>query len=349
MSWAFRNARKEFGGACADWDQMNLESHNHILLDSDFIAPMIRYFANDNVLIAMNTGGTSAGIALLEKERRGWWRTFQPAQAPLGPVIMREPDDTGEVVFSLLRSLPGFALHLSISQQDPEYASVLPISGRADIETIDYVLTGRVEIKGTFDEYWASRSRNLRHHLARQRRRLDERGRTLELATEHAPGRVAACISEFGRLESKGWKGKEGTAVHEHNDQGKLYREILESFCSRGEGIIYQLLLDGKVIASELCLARRKMMVALKTSYDEDVGGLSPGLLMRYQILRQVYEKGEISAIEYYGRVRDWQTHWISSSRFMYHVNVFRNPLVARSRSVLRQVRQTLRPLLRRN
>ena len=95
------------------------------------------------------------------------------------------------------------------------------------------------------------RGTNLRHNLARRRRRMDEQKISLELKIHREPENVKECIGEFGRLESKGWKGKDGTAIHEDNAQGRFYREMLEAFCERGEGVIFQWCLDGKVAASE--------------------------------------------------------------------------------------------------
>jgi hypothetical protein len=150
---------------------------------------------------------------------------------------------------------------------------------------------------------------------------------------------VIGAVREFGQLESKGWKGQEGTAIEEGNPQGRFYREVLEAFCAAGEGMIYQLLLDGKVVASDLCLARNGMLVVLKTAYDETIEKVSPALLMRQDILERLFEEKKIQVVEFYGKVLDWHLKWTDQVRGMYHINFFRNTLVARLRGLVKRLR----------
>jgi hypothetical protein len=159
------------------------------------------------------------------------------------------------------------------------------------------------------------------------------------LIAESDPARVADCIREYGRLESAGWKAEGGTAVAADNAQGEFYRQVLEDFCSTREGIIFQLLLDGKIVASDLCLIRDGMLVVLKTAYDESVEKLSPALLMRRAILSEVYGARNVKVIEFYGKVRNWHTQWTSETRNMFHVNVFRSASIARTRKFIERWR----------
>jgi len=150
---------------------------------------------------------------------------------------------------------------------------------------------------------------------------------------------VRGAVREFGLLESKGWKGQEGTAIEENNLQGQFYREVLEAFCATGEGLVYQLALDGKVVASDLCLARGGMLVVLKTAYDETIEKVSPALLMRQDILQVLFEEKMIRVVEFYGKVLDWHLKWTDQVRGMYHVNLYRNTLVARLRGLVKRFR----------
>jgi len=65
---------------------------------------------------------------------------------------------------------------------------------------------------------------------------MTEQGYKLELKGIRDPGQVAEAIREYGMLEAKGWKSREGTAVTADNAQGRFYREVFERFCARGEG-----------------------------------------------------------------------------------------------------------------
>ena len=158
----------------------------------------------------------------------------------------------------------------------------------------------------------------------------------LELVTDRSAEAVAGAIHEYGLLESTGWKGEEGSAVAADNVQGRFYREMLEDFCSRGEAVIYRLRLNGKTVASDLCLERDGTLVILKTAYDESVQGLSLGLLLHQEIFQSVFDEGKIRVIEFYGRLRDWHTKWTNEIRTMYHINFYRAGWVAKARTFLK-------------
>ena len=339
MKWKFSNALSSFEEFRTDWDAINRARDNHILLDSRFVSPLLRHFGDENVKLAVQRENSTHAMALLVKQGMGSWSTFQPSQSPLGLIMFGFKDDQHEGLFDLMRAVPGYPLVFGVLQQDPLYSSFPPASNHSKVEILHYIDIPRLQISGTFEEYWDQRSKNLKHNLERQSRRIKEQGRRVELIAESNPSRVAECIREYGRLESAGWKAKGGTAVAEDNAQGKFYREVLEDFCSTREAVVFQLLLDGKIVASDLCLIRNGMLVVLKTAYDETVEKLSPALLMRRAILNEVYGARNVQVIEFYGKVRSWHTQWTAETRNMFHLNLFRSASIARTRKIFERWR----------
>lgn len=336
VSWIFEAARTGFERSAPNWDALNREHGNHILLDSRFVGLLIRCFATPTTLLGISTRPGARGMALLEPGRYGFASTFQPSQSPLGLILLESRELSIPMSRDLLRSLPGYALGVSILQQDPDY-TLFP-SERLDVtaESVDYIDTGRLRLEGTFEEYWHGRGKNLTHNLRRQRRRLAEEGKSLELRIVRDPARAADCVATYGLLEGSGWKATGGTAVAPDNAQGMFYREILETFLAREEGCVFQLALDGRVIASDLCLERDGMMVILKTAYDAGVEGLSPGLLLHQEVFEHCFATRRVRFVEFYGRVREWHTKWTQDFRRMYHVNFYRARWTARLRSIAR-------------
>ena len=337
MSWKFESATQSFDSRCALWDDCNRASSGHILLDSGFVSPLLRHFANGEVLLGHNAGSSDTGAALLASRGKGLWETFQPSQAPIGMFLLAAPDSNGEALRRLTRKLPGFALELSVLQQDPDYTSVPLAESRPGLERLDYIQTARITMTGDFESYWKQRGSNLRHNLARRRRRMAEKNLTGELIARRTPGEVADAIREYGRLESAGWKAKDGTAVNLDNAQGRFYRDIFEHFCERGEAVIYQFVVDGKVVASDLCLFRNGTMIVLKTAYDESFNEFSPALMMREDIMKQLFAENQVRVIEFYGRVMEWHTRWSDEIRTLYHVNCLRHPWVASLKKLARR------------
>ena len=324
MTWKLRSAAY-FDEVKKDWDTLNQMRGNHVVLDSGFVGPLLRHFGTQDVLEARNSSSGDSGIALLVRRGTGQWETFQPSQAPLGLILLGSRDESGDGLLKLTKCLPGYALQLSVLQQDPDYSSFPEQSNGGRLRNLSYIQTARITLSTTFEDYWKARGTNLRHNLSRRRRRMTEKGYTMELAEIRAPGEVRSAIREYGLLESKGWKASGGTSVSEDNSQGRFYRDIFEYFCDRGEGVIYQLRLNGKVAASDLCLIRGGMLVVLKTAYDEELNEFSPALMMLEEILRKVYATPGMRVVEFYGRVMEWHTKWSEEIRTIYHVNCYRH------------------------
>jgi hypothetical protein len=337
MTWTFQPASRSFQQERSAWDSINASRGNHILLDSGFVSPLLRHFANGNVSLGINSDPAGAGMVLLTSCGLARWQSFQPSQAPIGMFLLAQPDTSGEKLRGMMKRLPGFAVHMSVLQQDPDYASLSLSENRPDLERVDYIETARITIAGTFEDYWKQRGSNLRHNLARRRRRMTEKGFAAELVVRRSPAEVKDAIREYGRLESMGWKAKDGTAVSADNAQGRFYADVFEHFCERGEAAIYQFVLNGNVVASDLCLMRGGMMIVLKTAYDEALNEYSPALLMREDIMKSVFAEGNIKLIEFYGRVMDWHRRWTDEVRVLYHVNCYRYEWLATLKKLVRR------------
>lgn len=339
MGWRLFNAHESFGSLRDYWDAINRETGNHILLDSLFWQPLLDNFGSGRVCVAVNDGNAGKGVALVETGKHGFWYTFQPSQAPLGPILFDAVGSArlSEQITGLISDLPGYALGFSVTQQDPDFTCFADLNGVPSSETLDYIQTPRLRISGSFEDYWKGRSKNLKHNLSRQRRRLQENGVEIKLVTNRQSGSVAKAVEEYGRLEIAGWKAQEGTAVGPENAQGQFYRQILDNFCDRGEGVIYRLLLDGRMVACDMCLERNGTTVILKTAYDESVQGLSLGLLLHLEIFRSLFDEGRTQVIEFYGPVRDWHTKWTNEIRTLYHVNFYRFGWLPAARRILKR------------
>ncbi len=337
MSWIFEPAATGFERRASEWDALNREHGNHILLDSRFVSTLIRCFATPATLLGVSIRPGARGIALLERGRFGFASTFQPSQSPLGLILLESADLAIPMSLDLLRCLPGYALGVSILQQDPDCTLFPSDRLPRTAERVDYIDTGRLRVEGTFQDYFHARGKNLTHNLSRQRRRLAEEGRSIKLRIVRDPDRAADCVATYGHLEGSGWKASGGTAVAADNPQGVFYRTVLETFLAREEGTVFQLEVDGKVIASDLCLERDGVMVILKTAYDAGVKGLSPGLLLHQEIFEYCFSTRDIKIVEFYGRVREWHTKWTQEFRRMYHVNLYRAPWTASVRSIARK------------
>jgi hypothetical protein len=335
LTWSFHTALDTFEQHRDRWDALNRALDDHVLLDSGFVAPLLRHFGSRDVILGIK----DSAMALLERRVPGVWQTFQPYCAPLGLVLYGAGASGEENLASLMRSLPGYALQLGVLQQDPDCSGISPETGGGWVEKLDYIQTARIPLEGSFEEYWAAREDRLRKNNDRLRRRMAEKGMAPEFTVIRDPAAVENAIRELGRMESKGWKAKEGTAVSMDNAQGRFYREVLEHFCARGEGVIYQLRIAGQVAATDICVTRGEMLVLLKTAYDEQMSVYSPAFLLREDILRDLYAGGRVRNYEFYGPLMDYQLRWTRNIRTLYHLTCFRHQWVRSARSFAKRMR----------
>jgi len=167
---------------------------------------LLRHFGSEKMLLAVRENAAESGMALIEPGNPGFWQTFQPGQAPLGAILLGvNGHDPAQPIRELIRDLPGLALGFSVTQQDPDFTCFANLNGSLPVETLDYIQTPRLTIRGTYKDYWKQRSKNLTHNLSRQRRRLKDQGTVLELVTDRSTEAVPGAIQEYGGFDRPSW------------------------------------------------------------------------------------------------------------------------------------------------
>lgn len=333
MIWTLYPAA-DFYKNMPQWEKLNAENLGSAVLSSEFMQWLLRYFGSGNEILAICTDQDSpVAMAIVCKVCPFVWQTFQPSQAPLGAWVARPSLPLDWLLKKLIETLPGMPLLLAITQQDPE---LIPRpQPTKNILTLDYHETARITVKGSFDDYWRKRGKNLRHNLNRQRNTLSTKGVSMRCETVTAASSAKSVVSEYGQLESTGWKNAIGTAVHSNNQQGKFYGDMLEDLLSKGLGRCYRYYYDNKIVAIDLCMQHYETLTILKTSYDESIQGSSPALHLLKAAMAEIFHDGGIKRVEFYGKLMDWHTKWTDEIRMLYHVNYYRWPSIKWLRSRL--------------
>jgi CelD/BcsL family acetyltransferase involved in cellulose biosynthesis len=323
MTWSVVPAN-QFPAYAERWQQLNVAAGGSPLLHIDFVQPLLSEFSTGKELLAYyERNGRTLVMAILRQRRTGTWETFQPSQAPIGMWMHLPGQDIEALLNELMRELPGFPLVIGVTQCDPTLMPRPP--DRNTLKTIDYVDTAKITIKGTFEQYWEARGKNLRTNLKKQRARLLKEGIRVRMQTSRAPQDIAGAIADYGRLESAGWKAQGGTAIHPDNAQGGFYTSMLEGFCRRGAGAVVRYWFNDKLVAMDLRIEGAGSLIFLKTTYDEEVPAYySPALLMREETCQRVFEEQKFNTLEFYGKAIEWQLRWTNELRTMYHVNSYR-------------------------
>lgn len=344
MKWKWISALN-FSEVESIWQNMQQGCGNYLLLDKKFVRHLILQFCKGKELIGIcYQKDQPVAIGIFIKTSCGTFETFQPSQAPVG-LWMVSPDIAVNMILAgLVKQFPGFNVLVSILHQDPNIS--LRLESVSNIKTIDYIRTSFVHIMGLFDDYWRKRSKNLKHNLKRQRNRLQKEGVTIRFKMITHPNEMMDAVKEYGELETKGWKGKEGTNINISNSQGQFYANMLKSFAEDQKAIVFKYLYDDLTVAMDLCIMDDTTLIILKTTYDENQKTSSPAFLMLEEIVQYIFSLEKIQRIEFFGKVMDWHTKWIDAAdiRTMYHINYYRFDFIKSAHNILfrlKSIKQT--------
>ncbi len=322
MKWNFLPA-SEFDAHARTWDALNVRGFNSPLLSSRYLRATLQAFQTGREMLAILGDPVQPdAMCILVRNGRFFWDTFQPSQAPIGFWLMRASMEMEAALNSLLRALPGFALAVGATQQDPLLIRRPESSDR--MLTFDYIDTMHIDLNVDYGNYWQARGKNLRQNMRTVRNRLERDGLAYQVSCTTEADQVGYFVEQFARMESAGWKAEQGTAVRFDDAQGRFYVDLLQSFCRAGAGCIYSLTLNDTIVAMDLCIHQGGSVIVLKTTYDEKFSEYSPAMLLHQELLRMLTQVHDMQRLEFYGKAREWQLRLTGEKRTMYHINVYR-------------------------
>lgn len=324
------------------WDAFNERFHgSHPLLSSTMLKPLVDLYGDSSLSYAAYwRGSRHAALAVVAPAGRNRWAIFTPSQAPLSMLLTDRSVSFEEVAHSLLRALPGYGLSIDVPARDPQLRNEDERPCWL-VQSVPLGTTIAVRDEAGFAAYWESRSKDLRKNLRRYFNRATQAGLHWELRRTCSGLEIGDAVDRYGVLESSGWKGKDGTALHPANAQGKAYREIMGAFAELNSGCVYELHLGDRLAASRLVVEGPSMRVILKTTYSEELKQYAPGRLLLHLVLNHALDASRKS-VEFYTRANDDLRSWATSRRELFATTVYRNSLVVLAALLRRRIQDAL-------
>lgn len=206
-----------------------------------------------------------------------------------------------------------------------------------------------IKIEGNIDAFLSSKSGNFRSNLKRKERKLKNAG-YLELKIYTKPAEVRRALKEIFEIEEKSWKEQEGTAITSEKRRQEFYSTLAERMAVVGWLRIYILKIDGKPIAFDYGLLFKKRYSMLKTSYNESYKALSPGVVLRLYVVKDLFDTGcqehnfmwgsEPYKLQWSNGIREYLIYRlynkINYSRLLYYYHMFNQSL---KKGILNEVR----------
>lgn len=279
-------------------------------------AAWVRCFADafgtrPEVFVQEAGGELAAGLALVRTDglARAWTsleNEHNPYWLPAG-----EPADAGALLAHVLAD----ADYLYLRRLPVENPTCRALCEAAEAERMPYVTVeseagdARMVLAGSWDEFRARLPKNFQRDLPRKQRQLAKQG-ALALRIVTAPGdELAAALATCFEIETRGWKGTEGSPINRDPRTLRFYGELAQALAARGRFALYLLELAGQIVAFEYCLRGGGHIEMLKLSFDPAFASASPGQVLRMMLLQHELERGEI---RYYhlGRPSEWKLRW---------------------------------------
>ncbi len=121
--------------------------------------------------------------------------------------------------------------------------------------------------------------------LRRQRHRLEDGG-ALAVSVATAPNEVAAALEDFLKLEARGWKGANGTALLQDQGDAAFIREAAPALAALRRFEVVRLLRDHTTLAAGLVLRDPPHAYFFKIAMDESEARYSPGVQLALEVTR---------------------------------------------------------------
>lgn len=323
-----------------DWDRLNTDyGDRHPLLQARMVKLLIEHFPTDLEALSITENDTPVVLLLAKKPARGLQLArvgYLPAQSQIALVQMH-PDyiNFGEQLF---RALPltsqRFDLLFVDSRHQPQIAQVE--GAERSIKTQDMAIS----LHGDFANYWNTRPRTLKKNLSRYKNRVKRELDGFRFEAVSDPAAVRNAVDRYGLLESEGWKGTSGTALHPNNKQGQFYRALLHEYAATDEAIVFELYHQDRLVASRLTIHNSKMLVILKTTFSEDYKRYAAGRILLYKVIKYLFVEKNMEQIAFYTNATPEQLEWATESWPTYNISFYRYPSLAGVSGLLRHLRR---------
>ena len=174
---------------------------------------------------------------------------------------------------------------------------------------------GQVDLAGSFDEYQASRSKNLRRSVRKDLRRLEADG---PVAWKHyrklAPEEVDEPLRQAFEIDRRSWKHEAGGAVLDTPGMFEFYCRQARQLAEWGYLRVAFLEHRGRPIAFELGWTAKGVYHSFKVGFDESYRRVGPGHLLRRHLIETLFDQPDTGLIDFQGPMTKALASWSTRS-----------------------------------
>jgi hypothetical protein len=181
--------------------------------------------------------------------------------------------------------------------------------------------------------------RKRRHELRRLEKRLAEQGQ-LEHVQLAPDGDLEAWLDEFVELETRGWTGRNSSALGSSPADQTFFRRAAQEAFAQGRLMLLALRLDGRSVAQKCNFLAGDGGFAFKIAFDEEFARFSPGAILEMDNIARLHARPDMGWMDscaepnhsminrlWHGR-RTIEWLWVATGRRPGNLLVALSPLV---------------------
>ena len=177
---------------------------------------------------------------------------------------------------------------------------------RMPVHVVSDPRTPWLDVSTNIDVLMVKLPGKFKYNLRRRYKKAETMGE-LKLEIIHHSKQLDRVLDTIFEIEFNSWKGKNGTAIKSQPEVESFYKLLAYWGMKQNHLLVFILKLDNKPIAADLCLYSGQSVFLLKQGYDETFKNISPGKLLRFDVLSYLYETPEISIYNLLGDCEPWK------------------------------------------
>ena len=308
--------------------------------------------ANLKILWVYQGGELIAILPLCRSWRRRRWVPLRTL-SPLGAIycahdslLIRSPSllslaEILETVTSSVGRWDAFSFGVS---DDTNVYSQLEFADQFPARNIEWIQgksSPYLALNGTLEDFTAKLGTKMRTNIRARLKRIQDAG-SLELVVITEQADVHDAFDAIRQIEIKSWKQSAGTSITANPAQVRFYEELMRGLAASGLLRVYLLHLDGHPVAHDLGFVYKNRFFSGKTSFTEDIRPLQPGFVLRWLIIKDLFEH-EISEHDFMGESEPYKLQWTRTVRHHRDVLLYRNGAVGQASKLLGRLSNLLR------
>ncbi|MGI9293318.1 MAG: GNAT family N-acetyltransferase, partial [Pseudomonadales bacterium] len=171
-----------------------------------------------------------------------------------------------------------------------------------------------IDIKGSWNDYLASRSRSLRKQLRRNSSKLSAGG-DINLRVVDTWPAVKEGLINYNDVEQRSWKPGKNLGVAKTAAHWQFYQAVVERLGPKQEVEFRFLEYNGQRIAATFGIVRAGRFAALHIAHDSQFDQYSPGFILSALELEDIYSKGKYTEYDFLGGFLSNKTTWSTATR----------------------------------